>query len=102
MSFITGRIAEAFYAGMPEFIGKQTLSYLVVEFKGITEQFIQKYCNIQPRPYNLECDVPINSGREKMSQHRWLVDFYLQVSCLQEIIVISVKKMTMDKFSEER
>jgi hypothetical protein len=43
LAFITGRIVEAFYGCMPEFIGKQTLSYLVVEFKGITEQFIQKY-----------------------------------------------------------
>jgi hypothetical protein len=85
LSFITGRIADAFYAGMPEFIGKQTLSYLVVECKGITEQFIQKYCNIQPRPYNLECDVPINSGREKMSQHRWLVVFIYRLNVCRRL-----------------
>jgi ADP-ribosylglycohydrolase len=47
LACITGGIAQAFYGGVPDFIAKQSLSYLDVNLREITEQFMQKYCNIQ-------------------------------------------------------
>ena len=60
LACITGGIADAFYGGVPDFIGKQSLSYLDVNLREITEQFMQKYCKINVGFYNLRCDLPIN------------------------------------------
>jgi ADP-ribosylglycohydrolase len=65
LACITGGIAQAFYGGVPDFIAKQSLSYLDVNLREITEQFMQKYCNIQQGSHSLRCNLSIKSGSEK-------------------------------------